>query len=132
MRVSHAHSDRLDRLAIFLSALCLAHCIATPLAVLAVPVVATWLTGTETNVHWFLLAMAIPLSIWAYARGYRHHGDVLATVTGGFGLTLMFLGVSHLFAGWLEIPLTLVGVTLVSIGHVLNIRHCRQAHATES
>jgi len=128
--LSQAHSDRLDKLAIVLSALCLVHCLAVPLAVVALPVLGASLTGSETDVHWILLAMAIPLSVWAYARGYRHHGDLVATWSGGTGLVLMFLGVSHWFADWLEIPLTLVGVTLVSLGHFINMRHCRRAHGS--
>ena len=123
-----AHNDRLDRLAIALSALCLLHCLAIPLAVLAAPVVTAWLSGTETAVHWALLALAVPLSIWAYSRGYRRHGGVAATVLGGLGLALMLVGVSHLLAARWEIPLTLVGVVMVSVGHGMNIHRCRQAH----
>ena len=123
-----AHNDRLDRLAIALSALCLLHCLAIPLAVLAAPVVTAWLSGTETAVHWALLALAVPLSIWAYSRGYRRHGGVAATVLGGLGLALMLVGVSHLLAASWEIPLTLVGVVMVSVGHGMNIHRCRQAH----
>jgi len=130
--LAHAHTthnDRLDRLAIALSTLCLLHCLAIPLAVLAAPAVTAWFSGTETAVHWVLLALAVPLSIWAYSRGYRRHGGIAATVLGGLGLALMLLGVSHLLAGSWEIPLTLLGVVLVSVGHATNIRRCRQAHA---
>ena len=124
-----AHNDRLDRMAIVLSALCLLHCLAIPLAVLAAPAVTAWFSGTETVVHWVLLALAVPLSVWAYLRGYRRHGGVAATVIGSLGLVLMLLGVSHLLAVSWEIPLTLIGVSLVSVGHVMNIRRCRLAHA---
>ena len=129
--MAHAHTvhnDRLDRLAIALSALCLLHCLAIPLAVLAAPAVTAWLSGTETAMHWALLALAVPLSIWAYSRGYRRHGGVAATVLGGLGLALMLVGVSHLLATNWEIPLTLVGVVMVSVGHGMNIHRCRQAH----
>ena len=122
------HSHRLDRLAILLSALCLVHCLALPVALLAAPVLATWMTGTETTVHWILLALAVPLSIWAFVRGYRHHRDGIASWVGTIGLVLMFLGVSHLFRESLEIPLTLAGVALVSVAHLRNIRNCRRAH----
>ena len=125
----NAHNDRLDRLAIALSALCLLHCLAIPLAVLAAPAVTVWFSGTETAAHWLLLALAVPLSVWAYTRGYRRHGGVAATVIGGLGLALMLLGVSHLLAASWEIPLTLVGVVMVSVGHAMNIRRCRLAHA---
>lgn len=126
--MSEVHSHKIDRLAIALSALCLVHCLALPLALLGAPVLATWMTGTETTVHWVLLALAVPLSIWAFVRGYRNHGDRFASWIGGIGLTLMFLGVSHLFADALEIPLTLVGVLLVTVAHLRNIRNCRVAH----
>ena len=124
----HVHSDKLDRLAIALSGLCLIHCLAIPLAVLAAPTVAAWFTGTETTAHWVLLALALPLSLWAYYRGYRRHRGVAAAVTGAVGLLLMLLGVSHLLAVAWEIPLTLGGVALVSAGHIMNIRRCRRAH----
>jgi len=125
----HDHSDKLDRLAIALSGLCLVHCLAIPLVVLTAPALAAWFTGTETVAHWVLLALALPLSMWAYHRGYRRHGGVAATAMGGVGLLLMLLGVSHLLAVAWEIPLTLSGVVLVSAGHVMNIRRCRRAHA---
>ena len=126
--VTDAHSHKIDRLAILLSALCLVHCLALPLPLLAAPVLAAWMTGTETTVHWILLAVAVPLSIWAFARGYRHTRDPVASWIGAVGLGLMFLGVSHLFEESLEIPLTLVGVGLVTTAHLRNIRNCRRSH----
>jgi hypothetical protein len=119
-------TTHLDRAAIVLSALCLVHCLAIPIALLLGATAGQWLVDTEAQVHWVLLALAVPLSAVALWRGYRKHGTPSILYIGWSGLALMFLGVSHLFAQGLfadqfEIGITSVGVTLVLIAHVRNL-----------
>ena len=119
-------NHRLDRAAIWFSGICLVHCLAIPFAVLALPVIGDHLLGSETLVHWLLLAPAVPVSIFSLWFGYRRHDYLTGLLIGTAGLSLMFIGVSHLIDRSYEIPLTVAGVLLVSIAHVLNMRRLRK------
>ena len=127
-RLSRPHHPRqvvktraLDRFAIFLSGLCLIHCLAIPMAILFGAVASNWLISTETSVHWILLGLAAPVSIWALYQGYRQHASILPLAAGSLGLGIMFLGVSHLFGHDVEVGLTVSGVVVVLIAHLRNV-----------
>ena len=112
---------RLDRAAVFLSSLCLLHCMAIPFALLLGPITSRWLTSNETPTHWILLALALPISVIALWRGFRRHHSRFTLVLGLLGLLLMFIGVSHLLGESWEIALTVVGVIALLIAHVRNM-----------
>lgn len=116
---------RLDRAAIWLSGICLVHCLIIPFAVLALPVIGDHLLGSETMVHWLLLSPAVPVSIASLWFGYRRHDYLPGLLIGACGLSMMFVGVSHLIERTYEIPLTVAGVVLVTIAHGLNMRRLR-------
>lgn len=120
-------THKLDRWAIWLSGACLVHCLAISAAVLLLPTVAGLLVHSETGVHWLFLTIAIPISAIALGSGYRQHRSWLRLAIGTAGLTLMFVGVSHLAGRALEPPLTIAGVSLVVLAHMLNIRQALAA-----
>lgn len=119
---------RIDRAAIWLSGLCLVHCLAVPLAFLLAPSLSAWLDATETQTHWVLFGLAVPISGVALYRGYRREPNLLTVTLGLVGLLLMLLGVTHLFGERLEIALTTVGVILVMFAHLRNL-HAGHEHA---
>lgn len=122
---------RLDRMAIGLSVVCLLHCLALPVFLLALPTLSDYTAGTESPFHWLLLGIALPLSGFALWRGYLHHRHRNVLLLGGLGLTIMFLGVAHLPAEQFETPLTVVGVVVLLAAHVVNLRqnaNCSHAH----
>ena len=119
--IDGATNQGLDRAAVFLSGLCLLHCLAIPFALLLGPIASHWLTSNETQVHWILLALALPISVVALWRGYRRHGSQLTLALGMLGLLFMFVGVSHLLGESWEIALTVVGVSALLIAHVRNM-----------
>ncbi len=114
--------NRMDRFAILLSSLCLLHCLFIPVIVVLAPAFSSVVLGTETTVHWIFMALAVPTSCWALLRGYRRSHKRVGLTAGLVGLVVMFLGVSHLFNPALEVPLTVIGVSLVVVAHVLNLR----------
>lgn len=127
----HAAGLRLDKVAIGLSVVCLVHCLALPVLVLAAPAVGALVLGTESPVHWLLLGLALPVSGYALWHGFRHHHQRLALLLGCCGLALMFVAVAHLTAATLELPLTVAGVLVLLAAHLLNLRftaHCAHAH----
>lgn len=118
----------LDRAAIWLSGLCLVHCLALPLAVLLTPTVSQWLEATETTTHWILFGIAIPISMIALVQGYRRLGSALTLVLGGLGLLLMLVAVSHVFGREFEVVLTTIGVTAVLFAHLRNFSGHQTPH----
>ena len=111
----------LDRIAVFLSGLCLLHCLAVPFAILLGPLLGEWLTESETKVHWLLLALAVPISAIALWRGYIKHHSRLTLWLGSAGLALMFVGVSHLIGEDWEVVFTVIGVAALLVAHIRNL-----------
>jgi len=113
---------QLDRTGLLLSGACLVHCAVLPLSVLVLPSLGGVWFDHSSLLHWVLLALAIPVSGYALLRGYREHGQRGSLALGVVGLALMAVGVSHLLAESLEIPLTLGGTAIVAAAHFVNIR----------
>ena len=113
---------RIDRLAIGLSGLCLAHCLATSIVVALLASVSGFFLSPL--VHEVGLAIAILLAAIALGHGARTHGLRGPLLIGFVGLSVMAtaLFIGH---GWQEAPLTMVGVAILAVGHVLNYRASR-------
>lgn len=113
---------KLDRWALWLSGACLVHCLAISAALLLLPTLAGLLVSSETQMHWLFLTLALPVSAIALGSGFRHHRAWPRLMLGMVGLASMFVGVSHAAGREMEAPLTVLGVVLVVVAHVLNIR----------
>lgn len=106
-----------DRLAIGLSGLCAIHCIATLFFLGALSSLGHLFASPL--VHEVGLALAIVLATFAFYGGVKQHGALLPLIIGGCGLLFM---TSALFVphGMAEAVLTVIGVSLVALGHWLN------------
>jgi hypothetical protein len=115
-------AGRLDRWAMWLSAACVAHCVATTVLVAALST-AGGLLGNPV-IHEVGLVLAILLGAVAFGKGVAHHGRPLPLLLGGAGLALMAAavivphGAHHLS----ESVLTIAGVIVLAGGHALNQR----------
>ncbi|MEP3052061.1 MAG: MerC domain-containing protein [Erythrobacter sp.] len=111
---------RLDRTGIWLSGLCLLHCLATILIVSGLGLGGQFLL--EPAIHRFGLAIALIVAAVAIGWGALKHRKAAPFVVAMMGLTFMggALAVPH---GIQEAILTVIGVSLVTAGHVLNMRH---------
>lgn len=116
---------RLDRAGIVLSGLCAAHCILSILIVSALGIGGEFLLAPE--IHRVGLAIALVIAAVAIGWGALQHRKAAPFVVAMMGLTFMggALAVPH---GMHEVVLTIIGVTLVTIGHILNLR----SHLPES
>jgi hypothetical protein len=116
--------DRLDRLGMVLSCLCAVHCVATVLVVAALGVGGSFLLNPA--IHRVGLALAMVIAGVAIGLGALRHGRRAPFVVAMTGLSFMGggLAVPH---GIEEAVLTIIGVTLVAAGHVLNVRGLRHA-----
>ena len=110
---------RFDRAGIMLAGLCAVHCLATILIVSALGLGGHFLLSPE--IHRFGLALALIIAAVAIGWGALKHRRAAPFVTAMMGLTFMggALAMPH---GTGEAVLTLIGVALVSVGHVLNLR----------
>lgn len=109
---------RFDRVAIGLSSLCLAHCLLTTV-LLALASAAGSLM--HPLIHEVGLVAAIIFGIVALGRGIVTHGYMMPAAVGAFGLGIM-AGALTLEHGGPEIVWTVIGVSILALGHDLNRR----------
>lgn len=110
---------RLDHAGIALAGLCAVHCLATLLIVSALGLSSHFLLAE--SIHHTGLWLAVIVAAVAIGWGYLRHRRFAPFAVAGAGIALMAgaLGMDH---GAGELLLTLAGVTLVSAGHVMNLR----------
>jgi len=110
--------SRIDRIAMGISGLCLVHCVATTILLTLISSAGGLLNPA---IHEVGLTLAIGMGVIALGRGITSHGYMMPAVVGAFGLGIM-AGALSLPHGNFEIFWTLVGVSLVALGHDLNRR----------
>ncbi|MCY4039762.1 MAG: MerC domain-containing protein [Gammaproteobacteria bacterium] len=117
-----------DKMAIGLSLLCAIHCLAMPLAAVMLPSVAALSLDDELYHLWMLIAV-FPVSAYALTLGCTKHKRYQLVLVGGAGLLLLgaaaFLGHDLLGHTW-ERLLTLIGASIIALGHFFNFRLCRR------
>lgn len=112
-------SGILDRWAIGLSGLCLVHCVASAIIVALVATAGGALL--DPVFHEIGLALAIVIALVAMGWGYFEHRRVLPVAVASLGIGVM-AGALSLGHVPMEIPLTMLGVSLLALGHWLNRR----------
>jgi hypothetical protein len=122
--------SRLDMVAIFLSVLCVVHCVATPLVLLAWPFLRV---GPRDWFHAMMAAVLLIFALAALLSGYRLHRRVVVPAMGALGVGLLFLALFVSSATfWLvfspEALVTLMGSALLIAAHILNYHHHRRHH----
>ncbi|WP_246450561.1 MerC domain-containing protein [Sphingomonas rhizophila] len=110
-------TERLDRLAIGLSGLCLVHCLGTAVA-LALLASAGGVLGAPI-IHEIGLTLAMIMGTLALGRGIFDHGYTMPSAIGGLGLGVM-AGALTLPHNGSEALFTVVGVAILALGHRLN------------
>jgi hypothetical protein len=120
-------SDMIEALAIGATVACLVHCLALPLLIAAIPVLAT-VMPLPGNFHVVALLLAVPATAGALFAGYRRHRLARPLVAGTLGLTLLAVAALAWHATPLEVPMTVVGSLLIAAAHLANWRYRREAH----
>ncbi len=110
-----------DRLAIGLSGLCLAHCVASAVMLTVVASAGSFLL--HPAFHEIGLTLAMLLAAIALGRGVVTHGYALPAWVGSLGLGVMAgaLSLPHDSSGG-EVMYSIIGVIIVALGHHLNRR----------
>ena len=109
----------LDLAAMWMSGLCVVHCVATTVIV-ALMASAGGILFDE-HIHEAGLAIAILLGAVALGRGIWNHGYMMPSAVGALGLGVM-AGALALPHNRAETLYTLIGVGLLALGHDLNRR----------
>ncbi len=122
-----ALQEKIDKFAISLSFLCALHCAVLPSLWVLIPSFVTLGFDSEL-IHWWMLAIVIPVSSIALISGTRKHGKYMVLFMGFIGLLVLasavilgedFLGESG------EKLVTVFGSAIVAIAHFRNYRFCR-------
>ena len=115
-------TEMLDRTAIILSGLCVVHCLAFPLLIVAAPFLGQI---TEGHFHAQMLVVVLPLSTAALAFGFRRHGNSKIVATGVVGMLLLLIGatvVHDQFGIVADRIFTISGALVLAISHWQNSR----------
>lgn len=118
-------TGRWDKVGIFLSTLCAVHCLLTPFLILALPVMGEFFESEWA--HILLALFVVPVGLFAFFSGYRHHQQKGVLALGVVGL-LFITGASFLPHEMVEVAefdvVTISGSVLVLFAHILNRRAC--------
>ncbi|MEI9851517.1 MAG: MerC domain-containing protein [Sphingomonas sp.] len=110
--------SRSGLIAIGISSLCLAHCLASTVLLTILSSAGGLL---DPRIHEVGLTLAIGFGVIALGRGIVAHGYMMPAAVGAFGLGIM-AGALSLPHSDFEIIWTLIGVSFVALGHDLNRR----------
>jgi hypothetical protein len=111
-------TDRLDRVAMGLSGLCMVHCLATAV-LLGLLSAAGGFLGAPI-IHEVGLSFAMVLGAVALGRGILDHGFLMPSAIGALGLGVM-AGALTLHETGNEPIYTVIGVAILALGHRLNV-----------
>ncbi len=114
------HRYSLDKMAIGLSGLCLAHCLAS--AVVLTLVASASSLVPHPAFHEIGLVLAMGLAALALSRGVIAHGYALPAWVGSLGLGVMAGALTLPHDGGGEAIYSILGVLIVALGHDLNRR----------
>lgn len=112
---------RLDRIGIAISGLCAVHCVATVVLVSGLGLSGGLLASPE--IHRVGLMLAVIIAAFTIGWNALQHRAFASLGIALVGLSFMASGlfVPH---GPMEAVMTVIGVALVSTGHILNLRRC--------
>ena len=118
-RLNFAIRRRLDRAGIVLSGLCAVHCLLSVVIVSGLGIGGQYFL--HPDIHRVGLVLALLVAAVSIGWGALHHRRAAPFVVAMMGLSFMggALAVPH---GVQEAVLTIIGVALVSLGHLLNLR----------
>jgi hypothetical protein len=124
-------TNSLDKSAITLSLLCLAHCLLLPLITVLLPTMIATAINQELF-HVLMVVCVIPISIYALTMGCKKHNKLSIGLYGGLGLTILVsalvIGESYL-SGVGEKGLTTLGALVIAFAHFQNYKLCKKVES---
>jgi len=130
-----ANSATLDKFAVFLSGVCVVHCLFAPVLITLVPIIGLSSFAEDLLFHQLMLWIVLPTSGIALFIGCRKHRDILIMATGILGMLLLVaiaLFGHDLFESWGEKVATSIAGIILALSHILNYRACQQITCSAS
>jgi len=124
-------SESLDAVAMGISALCVVHCLATPILLVLFPIIGGTLFASHAF-HALLLLLVLPTSTVALYLGYRRHGAPLALRLGVLGMGILLVAAAlgpEILGDGGERATTSAGGVVLAVAHFINLRRCRRPAA---
>ena len=121
-----------DRIAMGLSFACVLHCFLAPSLIVLSYGVSSFNIESEL-IHYLIIMLTVPISIFALTLGYKNHKGVSFFVTGVIGISVLILAVimgEDILGDVGEKGLTLVGSIIVVYAHYSNYRTCQKLDCT--
>ncbi|MEP3782576.1 MerC domain-containing protein [Parasphingorhabdus sp.] len=112
------YTNRFETSALLLSGLCVIHCLGIPLLLAAIPALANVLALPEA-VHFYIVLLALPLSLSVLAYGACQHRSVIPLAVGAAGLLSMTVALTAKHHSD-EIILSSIGAMIVAFAHINN------------
>jgi uncharacterized membrane protein YfcA len=119
-----------DAVGITASAVCVVHCVATPIALIFLPALSRFLPGNESFHHWLVPAV-FSIGMISFVSGYRRHRRKLLLVPLVAGMSLIATGAFLISNDIQETIITLLGSALVITAHLMNRSFCRWCEACD-
>ena len=123
-----------DKMAIFLSSLCVIHCLVTPIVIIALPSLGSLFADNHEVFHKVLLFFVLPVGLVALYAGYRHHHSAKVFSVGLLGLSLLTIAAFFVHERWGEVAetvLTVLASVIIVIAHLMNFRLRQRADSDE-
>ncbi len=112
-----------DQLGICLSALCVVHCLLTPVLILALPSFALFMG--HDRVHGMFLIILPLLALIAFIPGYRRHKQTEIFMWSVPGFILLTIALLVLDSNpWAEAGVSIIGSACLIRAHLINRRLC--------
>jgi MerC mercury resistance protein len=127
MTMSPQYANRIETSALFLSGLCVVHCLGLPLLFLALPILANAFALPEAF-HFYLILLALPLSLTSLIYGARQHKSFMPLAIGALGLLVMAAALTEKYYNE-EVLLTVFGATGLALAHIFNWRRRSQCRS---
>lgn len=116
-----------DTVAIGLSGLCLAHCLALPILASLLPIAGSW--AEAAWVHWLFVAVAAPVSLATFLLPRKRASLLIGLAV--LGLALLVAGAAEFPTHELETPLSVIGGLTLAAAHLLNWRRRPRCHGEQ-
>ena len=121
-----------DRMGIWASALCIVHCLLTPI-LLSMSAVFAHFLPSEERTHRSLAVFIAFVGAIALIRGFREHRRVRVICLMAAGLACIFFAAyqgDRLLGHWGEVGITFLGSVLMISAHRLNHTFCKDCACT--
>lgn len=116
-----SYRSALDHFGIIAASICFLHCAAMPVAILAVPIMATYAPNSEW-LHLPLVLFAVTLGGYAMLAGKVRHQQSGPSIIASIGILLLLASLAEAQVGALGEYLASIGAIIMAFAHVKNMR----------